>query len=125
MHWGGTGGKIKANFDQILTSLETIIFGPPRPWGVDHRILEGRFPGVAKTLMRFEAKDFFKLENRVSCLPRPSQASQSPSPGGTGDQLQKQRTRKNSKSLRDFEFFLAISSNEGASPYGGSRATLK
>ena len=40
--------------DQILTSLETPIFGPPRPWGVEIRIVEGRFPGVAKILTRFD-----------------------------------------------------------------------
>ena len=43
--------------DQNLTSLENLIFGPPRPWGVENRILEGRFPGVPKTLTRFEAKN--------------------------------------------------------------------
>ena len=34
---------------RFLTSLETVIFGLPMSWGVDHRILEGRFLGVAKT----------------------------------------------------------------------------
>ena len=58
--------------------------------------------------------------NPVPSPPRPSQASQGPS---LGDQPRKQRTRKNSKSLRDFEFFLVESLIEGPSttePYLGS-----
>ena len=85
--------------------LKTLIFGLARPWGLVHWILEGRSPGVPKTLTRFEAKSFQTRKSRF----KPSQASQGPPTGGTGDQLPKQRTRKNSKSLRDFEFFLAES----------------
>ena len=43
---------------RFLRSLETIIFGPPWPWRLVHWILEGRFLGVPKTLIRFEAKSF-------------------------------------------------------------------
>ena len=35
---------------RLLKSPEPLIFGPPRPWGLVHWILEGQFPGVPKTL---------------------------------------------------------------------------